>query len=84
MKRRKAKLFRSLHDAGGFIELPFFSTIGVPELRNKKWLNYNLTCGTIIIRKSKVARNFVSFFYNNLNGKFALRKYNIQRILPMV
>jgi hypothetical protein len=36
-----------------FFELPPSSTRGAPELRNKKWLNSNLTCGTSIWGRSQ-------------------------------
>jgi len=37
------------------IELPSFSARGVPELKNLKWLNSNLTYGTnIMVRSLKV------------------------------
>ena len=36
-----------------FLELPSSSARGVPELRNKKCLNPNLTCGTRIWGRSK-------------------------------
>jgi len=34
-----------------FFELPSSSARGVSELRNKKWLNHNLTCGMNILGK---------------------------------
>jgi len=37
-----------------FIELPSSSARDIPELRNKKWLNSNLTCGTSIGGRSPV------------------------------
>jgi len=52
--------YRSTHQLGSskedfrqtFFELPSSSARGVPELRNKKCLNPNLTCGTRIWGRS--------------------------------
>jgi hypothetical protein len=38
--------------AAQFFELPPSSARGIPELRNKKWLNSNLTYGTSIWGRS--------------------------------
>jgi len=40
-----------------FFELPSSSTRGAPELRNKKWLNPNLTYGTSIWGRSTPLRD---------------------------
>jgi hypothetical protein len=45
--------------AAQLFKLPSSSTRGVPELRNKKWLNSNLTCGTSIGGRSLLATFYV-------------------------
>jgi len=42
-----------------FFEIPSSSARGVPELRNKKCLNPNLTCGTRIWGRSKIEMVYI-------------------------
>ena len=66
--------------AAQLFKLPSSSIGGVPELRNKKWLNSNLTCGTSIWGGSQSIRVETGFvndqagfsrkevFYEKKNG----------------
>jgi hypothetical protein len=47
-------------EATQFFELPSYGIRGGPKLRNKKWLNSNLTCGTNIgDRSGLIYRRFL-------------------------
>jgi hypothetical protein len=50
--------------AAQLFELPSFSTRGVPDLRNEKWLNSNLTCGTNITGRSDGDQPIIKAFVN--------------------
>jgi len=62
-----------------FFELPSSSARGVPELRNKKCLNPNLTCGTRIWGRSGASKGFLT-----TTSDFAPKIINDPLIIPFI